>query len=62
MIRSAGQAGLSLGIDARGTLEEITYDASGNQAKRVASPFALTFVLSRPTGSRWLIVATLPLR
>ena len=33
VIRSAGQAGLSLGIDARGTLEEITYDASGDQAK-----------------------------
>ena len=62
VIRSAGQAGLSLGVDARGTLEEVTYDASGDQAKSVASPFALTFVLSRPTGSRWLIVATLPLR
>jgi hypothetical protein len=62
VIRSAGQGGLSLGIDARGTLEEITYDASGDQAKSVASPFALTFVLSRPTGSRWLIVATQSLR
>ncbi len=26
VIRSAGQGGLSLGVDARGTLEEITYD------------------------------------
>ena len=62
VIRSAGQAGLSLGVDARGTLEEITSDTNGDQVKSVASPFALTFVLSRPTGSRWLIIATLPLR
>ncbi len=62
VIRSAGQSGLSLGIDARGTLAEITYDASGDQAETATSPFALTFVLSRPTGSRWLIRATQPLR
>jgi hypothetical protein len=62
VIRSVGQGGLSLAIDARGTLEKTTYDASGDKAKSVASPFALTFVLSRPTGSRWLIVATQPLR
>ncbi|MEO8424982.1 MAG: hypothetical protein ABI595_13870 [Actinomycetota bacterium] len=62
VIRSPGQIGLSLGFDARGTLEEVTYDADGDQTDRTASPFALTFVLSRPTGGRWMIVATLPLR
>ncbi len=56
-----GQRGLSLRFEARGTMEEITYDADGNQAKRATSPFALTFVLSQPTGDRWLIVSTLPL-
>jgi hypothetical protein len=62
VIRSSGQGALGLGVETRGTLEEITYDAEGDQTKRVTSPFAITFVLSQPTGGRWLIVATLPLR
>ena len=62
VIRSSGQGALRLGVETRGTLEEITYDAEGDQTKRVTSPFAITFVLSQPTGGRWLIVATLPLR
>jgi hypothetical protein len=62
VIRSAGQGGLSLGVEARGTLEESTYNADGEQTERATSPFALTFVLSQPTGGRWLIVSVLPLR
>jgi hypothetical protein len=62
VIRSASQGGLSLGVEARGSLEEITYNADGDQTERATSPFALTFVLSQPTGGRWLIVAILPLR
>jgi hypothetical protein len=61
VIRAEGQGGLSLGLDTRGTVEEITYDAEGNETGRVASPFTLTFMLSRPTGGRWLLVATRPL-
>jgi hypothetical protein len=62
VIRSLGQGALRLGVEARGTLEEITYDAERNQTERATSPFALTFVLSQPTGGRWLIVATRPLQ
>jgi hypothetical protein len=61
VIRSAGQGGLSLGVEARGTMEEITYDADGNRTGRASSAFALTFVLSQPTGDRWFIVDTRPL-
>ena len=60
VIRSEGQGGLSLAVEARGTMEEITYDADGNQTERSASPFAITFVLSQPTGARWLIAETRP--
>lgn len=60
VVLSEAQAGLSIGVDARGTVEEITY-ADGDQVERTTSPFALTFVLSKPTGTRWLIVETWPL-
>jgi hypothetical protein len=59
---SRRQSGLSLGMRARGTVEEITYDVHGEQTNRSTSPFALVFVLSQPTGDRWLIVDTRPLR
>jgi hypothetical protein len=62
VIRAPGQGALSLGVEARGTLEEITYDADGNQISRTSSPFAITFVLAMPTGDRWLIAETRPLR
>jgi hypothetical protein len=55
-----GQSSLSLGLDARGTVERITFDAGGDRLDRTTSPFAITFVLSRPSGGRWLIVQTLP--
>ena len=60
--RAPGQGALSLGVEARGTLEQITYDADGNQIERSSSPFAITFVLAMPTGDRWLIAETRPLR
>jgi hypothetical protein len=62
VIRSEGQGGMSLAVEARGTMEDITYDADGNQTERSSSPFAITFVLSQPTGLRWLIAETRPLR
>ena len=61
VIRAPGQGALSLGVEARGTVEDITYDADGNRIERTTSPFAITFVLAMPTGDRWLIAETRPL-
>ena len=54
------QTGLSLGLDARGTLTTETYDAAGTVQARETAPFALRFVMRRATGDRWLNVAVLP--
>ena len=54
------QTGLSLGLQSRGTMTTETYDAEGRLQDRASSPFATTFVMSRPTGARWLNVAVLP--
>jgi hypothetical protein len=61
IVASGEQRGLSLGFEARGTVEEVTYNASGEETGRTSEPFAITFVMSRPTGDRWLIVETRPL-
>ncbi len=58
---TGGQSGLSLGFEARGSVEEVAYDGAGNETGRTSNPFALTFVVSQPTGGRWLIVDTRPL-
>jgi hypothetical protein len=55
------QAGLSLGLEARGTVTTETYDADGELRSRSEAPFATSFVMGRPTGGRWLNVAVLPL-
>ena len=55
------QDGLSLGLEARGTVTEETYDAAGDLQARASSPFAKTFVVRQATGGRWLNVAVLPL-
>jgi hypothetical protein len=55
------QAGLSLGLEARGTVTTETYDAEGDLRSRSSAPFATSFVMGRPTGGRWLNVAVLPL-
>jgi hypothetical protein len=60
LIHAEGQSGLSLGFEARGTVEEVTYGVDGSERSRTTSPFARTFVLSRPTGARWLLVDTRP--
>ena len=54
------QTGVSLGFDSLGTVTEETYDAGGALLDRHTSPFALTFVVRRATGARWLDVAVLP--
>jgi len=60
LVHSGGQAGLSLGLQAHGSVEEITYGVDGHERSRETLPFSLTFVLSRPTGARWLTVDTQP--
>jgi hypothetical protein len=60
LVHSEGQSGLSLGFEARGTVEEVAYGVDGSERSRTTSPFAGTFVLSRPTGARWLLVDTQP--
>ncbi|HKE54270.1 MAG TPA: hypothetical protein VKC55_05825, partial [Actinomycetota bacterium] len=60
LVQPEGQAGLSLGFQARGTVEEVTYGVDGNERGRTSSPFSKTFVLSRPTGDRWLLVEVGP--
>ena len=54
------QTGLSLGLDARGTVTEETYDAGGNLVGSQDVPFAHTFVMRRATGDRWLNIGVLP--
>jgi Na+-translocating ferredoxin:NAD+ oxidoreductase RnfD subunit len=54
------QEGLSLGLAARGTVTEETYDAAGNLVDQATSPFEQTFVMRRATGARWLNVAVAP--
>jgi hypothetical protein len=60
LVQPEGQAGLSLGFQARGTVEEVTYHVDGSERSRSSSPFSKTFVLSRPTGDRWLLVEVGP--
>jgi Na+-translocating ferredoxin:NAD+ oxidoreductase RnfD subunit len=54
------QTGLSLGLDATGTVTTETYDRDGTITSTDTEPFALTFVVRRATGDRWLNVAVLP--
>ncbi|MET0578357.1 MAG: RnfABCDGE type electron transport complex subunit D [Ilumatobacteraceae bacterium] len=54
------QAGLSLGLESRGMVTTETFGRDGSLHSRTSAPFATTFVVGRPTGGRWLIVAELP--
>jgi hypothetical protein len=58
--RPPGQGALRLAVEGRGTLEEITYDAYGDELERTTSRFEATFLLSRPTGDRWLLEGVRP--
>lgn len=55
------QDGLSLGLESRGTVTSLTYDAAKEVKSRVTTAFATTFVVRRATGARWLNVDELPL-
>ncbi len=50
------QLGASLGFDATGMVETVTYDENGIEQSRDVDPFSTTFVLNQATGDRWLIV------
>jgi Na+-translocating ferredoxin:NAD+ oxidoreductase RnfD subunit len=54
------QDGLSLGLNATGTVTKETYDAAGTLLSSHDSPFARIFVVRRATGDRWLNVGVLP--
>ena len=54
------QTGLSLGLDAKGTVAEDVYDANGNLVSHQSAPFAQTFAVRRALGDRWLNVGVLP--
>lgn len=56
------QTGLSLGLESHGTVTTERYDRDGHFVSRSSAPFAKSFVMSRPTGGRWLNVALLPLK
>ncbi len=62
VVHTAGpQGGASLALDARGTVETITYDSQGAELGRETADFATTFVLRQAATGRWLITAELPL-
>lgn len=54
------QGGPGLGFDARGVVEEVTFDALGNEQSRASFRLAATFVMRRGAEDRWLLTAVLP--
>jgi hypothetical protein len=54
------QSGLSLGVQASGTVTTETYDADGTLVASESEPYEQTFVMRRATGDRWLNVGVLP--
>ena len=60
LVQPEGQSGLSLGFQASGSVDEVTLGADGTKRDRTTRPFSRTFVLSRPTGERWLLVEVGP--
>jgi Na+-translocating ferredoxin:NAD+ oxidoreductase RnfD subunit len=61
LIPFGAQTGLSLGLDARGTVTEEVYDAAGDLVSSTTSPLAQTFAMRRVTGDRWLNVGAFPI-
>jgi hypothetical protein len=54
------QGGASLGLATTGTVEHITYDATGTETARQNEPFSRTFVMSPGTAGSWMIGAEAP--
>jgi len=57
-----GSQGASLGFEASGVVEVVTYDGLGVEQVRSSQPFDTVFVLSQVAGDRWLILEELPPR
>jgi hypothetical protein len=51
------QGGASLGLVATGTVEHVTYDATGTEQAREIEPFTKTFAMIPGTVGTWMIVA-----
>jgi hypothetical protein len=54
------QGGASLGFEAAGVVEHVTFDAAGLALLREELQFESVFVMRRGAGQRWLIVDELP--
>jgi Na+-translocating ferredoxin:NAD+ oxidoreductase RnfD subunit len=61
LIPFGAQTGLSLGLDASGTVTEEVYDAVGNLVSSETTPLEQTFAMRRVTGERWLNVGVFPI-
>jgi hypothetical protein len=57
---TVGGQGASLGFEATGVMEAVTYDGLGVELNRTTAPFDTIFVLSQVAGDRWLILEELP--
>jgi hypothetical protein len=55
-----GGQGVSIGLEASGVVEVVTYDGLGVEQNRTSESFDTTFVLSQVAGDRWLILEELP--
>jgi hypothetical protein len=58
-LTEGGQAA-SLGFEATGVVEVVTYNGLAVEQNRSTEPFATIFVLSQVAGDRWLILEELP--
>ncbi|MGH8958052.1 MAG: hypothetical protein ACRDVK_05185 [Acidimicrobiia bacterium] len=54
------QGGASLGFAATGIVTEGVYDLDGVELRKTSAPFSETFVLSQPTGDRWMLIDLFP--
>lgn len=60
VVVQAGQAAPRPGIEARGTVVEVTYDADRRETGRTSSAFAAVFVMREGSDGRWLLIDELP--
>jgi len=60
VVPTTGGQGASLGFEATGVVEKVTYDGLGVELARESSPFDTIFVLSQVAGDRWLLLEELP--
>jgi hypothetical protein len=60
VVPTEGGQGVSIGFEASGLVEVVSYDGLGHEQSRTSEPFDTTFVLSQVAGDRWLILEELP--